>query len=77
MAPFGMDLATQCDDMAKILHILKSEPDETVARVIEAQSVDEEVAVVSLYRDEITGHAVDWSRLVEDIFAYDRVICWW
>ena len=63
--------------MAKILHILKSEPDDTVARVIEAQSFEEEVAVVSLYQDEITGHAVDWSRLVEDIFAYDRVICWW
>ena len=65
------------NSMAKILHILKSEPDETVARVIEAQSVEEDVAVVSLYRDEITGQAVDWSRLVEDIFAYDRVICWW
>ena len=63
--------------MAKTLHILKSEPDETVTRVIEAQSVKEEVAVVSLYRDEISGNAVDWSRLVEDIFAYDRVICWW
>ena len=64
-------------NMARVLHILKSEPDETVARVIEAQSHESEVAVVSLYRDEITGHAVDWSRLVEDIFAYDRVICWW
>lgn len=63
--------------MAKVLHILKSEPDETIARVIEAQSVEEEVAVVSLYRDEISGNAVDWSRLVEDIFTYDRVICWW
>ena len=63
--------------MPRILHILKSEPDETTASVIEAQSVEEEVAVVSLYRDEITGNAVDWSRLVEDIFAYDRVICWW
>ena len=63
--------------MAKVLHILKSEPDETVSRVIAAQSFEEEVAVVSLYRDEITGHAVNWSRLVEDIFTYDRVICWW
>ena len=63
--------------MAKVLHILKSEPDETVSRVIAAQSFKEEVAVVSLYRDEITGHAVNWSRLVEDIFTYDRVICWW
>ncbi|MEK6194130.1 MAG: hypothetical protein N2F24_07880 [Deltaproteobacteria bacterium] len=63
--------------MAKVLHILKSEPDETIAKVIEAQSVEGEVAVVSLYRDEISGNAVDWSRLVEDIFSYDRVICWW
>ena len=63
--------------MAKVLHILKSEPDETVSRVIADQSLKEEVAVVSLYRDEITGHAVNWSRLVEDIFTYDRVICWW
>ena len=61
--------------MAKVLHILKSEPDETIAKVIEAQSVEGEVAVVSLYRDEISGNVVDWSRLVEDIFAYDRVIC--
>jgi hypothetical protein len=63
--------------MTKVLHILKSEPDETIAKVIEAQSVEGEVAVVSLYRDEISGNAVDWSRLVEDIFTYDRVICWW
>ena len=63
--------------MTKVLHILKSEPDETIAKVIEAQSVEGEVAVVSLYRDEISGNAVDWSRLVADIFAYDRVICWW
>jgi hypothetical protein len=63
--------------MTKVLHILKSEPDETIAKVIEAQSVEGEVAVVSLYRDEISGNVVDWSRLVEDIFAYDRVICWW
>ncbi|MBW2296826.1 MAG: hypothetical protein JRF32_04365 [Deltaproteobacteria bacterium] len=63
--------------MAKVLHILKSEPDETVAGLIESQTVEGEAAVVSLYRDEISGSAVNWSRLVEDIFAYDRVICWW
>ena len=63
--------------MAKVLHILKSEPDETVAGLIEAQAAEGDVAVVSLYQDEITGAVVDWSRLVEDIFAYDQVICWW
>lgn len=62
---------------ATILHILKSEPDETVAGLIQAQSREEGVAVVSLYQDQITGCGVNWSRLVDDIFVYDRVICWW
>jgi hypothetical protein len=60
-----------------VLHILKSEPDETVAGLIQAQSEDECVAVVSLYQDQITGSGVNWARLVDDIFNYDRVICWW
>ena len=63
--------------MATVLHILKSEPDETVAELIEASSVEETVAVVGLYQDEITGSVVNWHRLVDDIFTYDRVICWW
>ena len=63
--------------MAKVLHILKTEPDETVAGLIEALSKEDGVAVVSLYQDEVSGSKVNWDRLVEDIFAYDRVICWW
>ena len=63
--------------MATVLHILKSEPDETVAELIEASSLEETVAVVALYQDEITGSVINWYRLVDDIFSYDRVICWW
>ena len=63
--------------MATVLHILKSEPDETVAKLIEASSFEETVAVVCLYQDEITGSVVNWYRLVDDIFTYDRIICWW
>jgi hypothetical protein len=63
--------------MTKILHILKCKPDASVAELIEASAGDDEVAVVSLYQDEISGTGVNWSRLVEDIFAYDRIICWW
>ena len=63
--------------MAKILHILKCKPDASVAELIEASAGEDDVAVVSLYQDEISGMGVNWSRLVEDIFAYDRVICWW
>lgn len=63
--------------MAKVLHILKCQPDPTVAELIQASTGDDDIAVVSLYQDEISGAAVNWSRLVEDIFGYDRVICWW
>ena len=63
--------------MTTVLHILKSEPDKTVAELIEASSLEETVAVVGLYQDEITGSVVNWCRLVDDIFSYDRVICWW
>lgn len=62
--------------MKKVLHILKSEPDETVASFIEALSGEESAVVVNLYQDEISGTTTDWLRLVDDIFAYDQVICW-
>jgi hypothetical protein len=65
------------DDMAKVLHILKSKPDKTVAELIQASAAEDDIAVVSLYADEISGSNVDWARLVKDIFGYDRVICWW
>jgi hypothetical protein len=60
-----------------VLHILKSEPDETVAGLIEALSEGQGVSVVSLFEDQITGNDVNWSRLVDDIFSHDRIICWW
>jgi hypothetical protein len=63
--------------MARVLHILKSKPDKNVAALIEASAAQDDIAVVSLYQDEISGAEVDWSRLVTDIFGYDRVICWW
>ena len=69
----------RCDvvAMTKVLHILKCKPDESVAKLIEASAAEDEIAVVSLYQDEVSGTAVNWSHLVKDIFAYDRVICWW
>jgi hypothetical protein len=59
------------------LHILKSEPDDTVADLIEALSGSDGAMVVNLYRDEISGSDVDWEQLVTDIFKADRVISWW
>ena len=58
------------------LHILKTEPDDAVANLIEALSVNDGAVVVNLYRDEISGVEADWQQLVADIFKSDRVICW-
>ena len=56
----------------KVLHILRTEPDETVEKLIEDYSDQEGIFVEALYQGK-----VNWSRLVDDIFAYDKIICWW
>ena len=60
----------------RILHILRSKPNEAVVRLIDTMAGDEVVRVVSLYQDDISPELVDWSRLVDDIFNHDKVICW-
>lgn len=62
--------------MEGVLHILCKEPDETVRRLIEAMSGDSGVAVVALYGDGVSQIPVNWNRLVDDIFAHQKVICW-
>lgn len=54
----------------KILYILKSEPDETVKRLIEAHEKSNEVKVVTLTK------GLSYDDLVDDIFGYDKVITW-
>jgi len=56
----------------KVLHILRSEPDETVEKLSAAISKKNTATVVPLYQGN-----VDWQALVDDIFAHDKVICWW
>ena len=56
----------------KKLHILRTEPKEIVEKLIEALSDEEGVSVEALYQEN-----VNWSRLVDDIFEYDKIICWW
>jgi len=55
-----------------ILHILRSEPDETVETFTVAMSMEDTTAVVMLYEEP-----VDWAALVDKIFENDKVICWW
>lgn len=56
----------------KILHLLRSEPDETVGKLTDIMCAEHVSTVVSLYEP-----GVDWSVLVDKIFENDRVICWW
>ena len=56
----------------KVLQILRTEPDDTVQYLSELVSMENEAPAVLLYQGE-----VDWLKLVDDIFAHDKVICWW
>ena len=56
----------------RILHILKSKPDETIEKLIDSLTETDEITVQPLFQGNI-----DWTRLVDDIFAHDKVICWW
>ena len=56
----------------KILEILRSEPDENTSKIIDVHKAEGEVKVVELYSGD-----PDYTALVDDIFANDKVISWW
>lgn len=56
----------------KILHILRSEPDDMVALFIRETSQGHDARSFPLYQDP-----VDYDRLVQSIFDSDRVFSWW
>jgi hypothetical protein len=55
----------------KVLEILKSEPSETVSKMIAIHEADNEVKTVKLYEN------ADYDALVDDIFSSDKVVSWW
>jgi len=55
----------------KILHIIKSQPDESTKKIIEVHKSGNEVKLVELYKG-----GVAYDKLVADVFAYDKVFCW-
>ncbi|MEJ2157985.1 MAG: hypothetical protein P8X96_21865 [Desulfobacteraceae bacterium] len=63
--------------MTKILHLLRSVPDDTVAQLIATMGSQEGATVVCLYPDDVTHDPVDWHRLIADIMSHDTIICWW
>ena len=57
----------------KTLYIAKSKPEEITNKFIDIITPDKsDTKIVSLSEDNI-----NWDGLVDDIFTYDKVICWW
>jgi len=55
----------------KILHIIKSLPDESTRKIIEVQGIGNETTIIDL-----TKGGVDYRKLVADVFSHDKVFCW-
>lgn len=66
-----MEGALEVTEM-KILHILRSEPDEVVKNLIKASSEGNEAQQFELYEED-----VDYDTLIELVFEHDKVVCWW
>lgn len=56
----------------KLLHIFKSEPDETTLKLVEAVSEGNETRRETMY-----DGPVDYDKIVRLVFEYDANICWW
>ena len=56
----------------KILNVYRSEPDETVKKLVEIVSRDRDSDSFDLY-----GASPDYDALVDKIFEADQTICWW
>ena len=56
----------------RILHILRSKPDETVKMFMAAIPKDSESIRVPLYEG-----APNYDWLIQQLFAADKVVSWW
>lgn len=56
----------------KLLHILKSEPDDMTKTLMDILSAGEEVSSFDLYADN-----PDYEKLIDLVFENDKVISWW
>ncbi len=56
----------------KILNVYRSEPDETVKKLVEIVTRDRESDSFDL-----ADANPDYDALVDKIFAADQTICWW
>lgn len=56
----------------KVLHVLKSEPDEIIKTLKSGFAESDEVQEFEMYRAD-----VDYDKLIQLVFDSDKVICWW
>lgn len=56
----------------KVLNVYRSEPDETVKKLVEIVSRDRDADSFDLNVD-----SPDYDGLVDKIFSADQTICWW
>lgn len=55
----------------KILHIMKTAPDASTKKIIEAQSTQNQATTIDL-----TKGGLSHDKLVADVFSHDKVFCW-
>ena len=55
----------------KILHIINDTQSELAKQIIDVQSVDNEIKII-----ELSDKNKSYEAIVDDIFAYDRVVSW-
>ena len=56
----------------KIVHVYRSEPNDTTKKLVAIVSEGRETQSMNLY-----GGAPDYAKLVDLIMAADQTICWW
>ena len=56
----------------KLLHILKSEPDNNTKTLIDILSASEETTSFALYEDN-----PDYEKLIDLVFENEKVVSWW
>jgi len=57
----------------KVLHIIKSKPDETTKKLIELYKEGDNLnKFLLLYESE-----PDYEKLIDQIFSHEKIISWW
>ena len=63
---------SQQGDIMKLLHVLRSEPNDEVRKLMRILSDETEPAKFELYKK-----AVNYEKLIDLVFEHDRVVTWW